>query len=74
MTSFVRYFMELLGCIFFCILKKCINYRIFGGRKLSLNASKFNKLLFNYLKIPDCFIGWGSSFVKNWILNAENFS
>ena len=31
-------------------------------------------MLFNYLKIPDCFIGWNSGFAKNWILNAENFS
>ena len=31
-------------------------------------------LLFNYLKIPDCLIGWNASFAKNRILNAENFS
>ena len=31
-------------------------------------------LLFNYLKMPDCFIGWNASFAKNQILNAENFS
>ena len=30
-------------------------------------------LLFNYLKIPGCFVGWNASFAKNWILNAENF-
>ena len=31
-------------------------------------------MLFNYLKIPDCFIGWNARFAKNSILNAENFS
>ena len=31
-------------------------------------------LLFNYVKIPDCFIGCNASFAKNGILNAENFS
>ena len=28
-------------------------------------------LLFNYLKIPDCFIGWNASFARNWILIAK---
>ena len=35
---------------------------------------KYMPMLFNYLKIPECFIGWSTSFTKNWILNAENVS
>ena len=35
---------------------------------------KYMSLLFNYLKISDCFIAWNDSFAKNWILNTENFS
>ena len=31
-------------------------------------------LLFNYSKIPDCFIGWNASIAKNWILNEENLT
>ena len=28
-------------------------------------------LLFNFFKIPDCFIDWNANFIKNWILNAD---
>ena len=30
-------------------------------------------LLFNYLKIPVCFVDWNASFAKNWILNTKRF-
>ena len=31
-------------------------------------------LLFNYLKMPDCFIGWNASFAENLITNTEHFT
>ena len=30
-------------------------------------------LLFNYLKIPDCFIGWNASFAKKLNIKCREF-